>query len=295
MDRFDAMALLLAVVQEGSLSAAGRRMGIPLATVSRRIGELEDRLQARLLQRGSRRVSLTAAGEAYVGAARRILDQVEEAERAAAGEYAEVQGQLVITAPMVFGRLHLLPVVAAFLRGNPRVGVRLVLADRLLQMQEDQVDLALRIGQLPDSGLIATRLGAVRRVLCAAPDYLAERGEPPGLGALATHDVIVFATPGQADRWDFAGGKSVALTPRLAVNTAEAALDAAAEGLGITRVLSYQMEVAEREGRLRRVLTEWEPEPLPVHLLHDAQGQVPRKLRAFLEFAVPRLRARLAG
>jgi DNA-binding transcriptional LysR family regulator len=202
---------------------------------------------------------------------------------------------LVITAPVVFGRLHVLPVVAEFLRGNPRVSVRLVLADRLLQLQEDHVDLALRIGRLPDSGLMATRIGTVRRVLCAAPAYLAERGVPQGLGDLAAHEVIVFTTLGQADRWDFAGGQSVALTPRLAVNTAEAALDAAAEGLGITRVLSYQMEAAERQGRLRRVLTECEPEPLPVHLLHDAQGQVPRKLRAFLEFAVPRLRARLAG
>jgi DNA-binding transcriptional LysR family regulator len=287
-----------AVVQEGSLSAAGRRLGVPLATVSRRIAELEDRLQARLLQRGSRKVTLTAAGEAYLAAARRILDDLAEAERAASGEYSTVQGQLVVTAPVVFGRLHLLPVVTAFLRENPKVDVRLVLADRLLQLQEDHVDLALRIGRLPDSAMMATRIGEVRQVLCAAPAYLALRSEPQSLEDLARHDCIAFTALGLADRWDFAGAEgalSVALTPRLSVNTAEAALDAAAEGLGITRVLSYQMARAEGEGRLRRVLQNWEPAPVPVHLVHAAQGMVPRKLRAFLDFAVPRLRARLAG
>lgn len=295
MDRFDAMSLLLTVVQEGSLSAAGRRLGMPLATVSRRLGELEARLQARLLQRGSRRVTLTAAGEAYVASARRILDDLAEAERAASGEYAEVQGQLVITAPVVFGRLHLLPVVTAFLRDNLRVDVRLVLSDRRLQLQEDHVDLALRIGPLPDSSLVAQRIGEVRRVLCASPDYLARKGEPLHLHDLAAHDLVAFTTLGQPDRWDFGEGQSVAIFPRLSVNTAEAALDATVEGLGITRVLSYQMQAAEREGRLKRVLVAQEPAPFPVHLVHGARDLMPRKLRAFLDFAVPMLRARLSG
>lgn len=298
MDRFDAMTMLLAVVREGSMSAAGRRLGMPLATVSRRMAELEERLQARLLLRGSRRVTLTAAGEAYVAAARRILDDLAEAERAASGEYAAVQGQILITAPVVFGRLHLLPVVTEFLRGFPKVDVRLMLADRLLQMQEDHVDLALRIGHLPDSSLVATRIGHVRQVLCASPAYLSTRGQPGTLDDLAGHDSITFTALGNFDRWDFAtpeGTRSIALRPRLSVNTAEAALDAAAEGLGITRVLSYQMAAAERDGRLLRVLADHEPAPVPVQLLHQAQGILPRKLRAFLDFAVPLLRARLAG
>ncbi|MFO1201229.1 MAG: LysR family transcriptional regulator [Tabrizicola sp.] len=296
MDRFEAMAMFQTVAQAGSLSEAGRRLGIPLATVSRRMGDLEARLGARLLIRGSRKVTLTTAGETYLAAARRILDDLAEAERAASGEYAQVQGQLVITAPVVFGRLHLLPVVTAFLRENPDVDVQLTLADRLLHLQDDHVDLALRIGRLPDSALIATRIGEVRQVLCAAPSYLAARGEPRDLAALAQHDCIAFTALGQADRWDFPGAEEASLTlaPRLSVNTAEAALDAAADGLGITRVLSYQMERLEAEGRLRRILTRFEPPPVPIHLVHAAQGLVPRKLRAFLDFAVPRLRARLA-
>lgn len=297
MDRFDAMALFQTVAQAGSLSAAGRRLGIPLATVSRRMGELEARLGARLLVRGSRNITLTPAGEAYFVASRRILDDLTEAERAASGEYAQVQGQLVITAPVVFGRLHLLPVVTAFLRENPKVDVQLTLADRLLHFQDDHVDLALRIGRLPDSALLATRIGEVRQVLCASPAYLVEHGEPQDLEALARHDCIAFTALGQPDRWTFPGsaaGESLTLAPRLSVNTAEAALDAAAEGLGITRVLSYQMAQAEADGRLRRILTPFEPPPVPVQLVHSAQGLVARKLRAFIDFAVPRLRARLA-
>jgi DNA-binding transcriptional LysR family regulator len=178
LDRFEAMRLLVAVADQGSLSAAGRHLRLPLSTVSRRLSDLEAHLSARLVVRSNRRIALTEAGQAYVAASRRILDQVAEAERAAAGEYAAARGELVMTAPMVFGRLHVLPVVTAFLRAQPEVTVRLILADRVLHLHDDHVDLALRIGDLPDSSLIAVRVGAIRRVICASPAHLAEHGHP---------------------------------------------------------------------------------------------------------------------
>lgn len=296
MDRLEAMEVLLEVVAQGNLSAAGRRLGVPLTTVSRKIADLERHLGARLLQRSNRQATLTEAGLAYVEASRRILQQVAEAEAAASGAFAAVRGDLVITAPVVFGRLHVLPVVGAFLQEYPEIDIRLTLADRLLHLQEDHVDLALRIGALPDSSLKALRLGQVRRVVCASPAYLDRRGRPRGLEDLARHDCISFTGLGQPERWSFAlneGERAVRLRCRLAVNTAEAALDAAEAGLGLTRVLSYQ--VAPRGDRLETVLQAFEPAALPVSLLYDGQGAQPVKLRAFVDFAAPLLRARLAG
>ena len=178
MDRLEAMAVLLAVIDTGSLSAAGRRLGMPLTTVSRKIANLEARLGTRLLTRSSRRASPTEAGRAYAAACRRILEAVGEAERAAAGEYRAPRGSLAITAPIVFGRLHVLPVAAEFLETYPEIDLRMILADRVVDLLEDQVDVAVRIGELPDSRLVATRIGAIRRIVCAAPAYLAVRGTP---------------------------------------------------------------------------------------------------------------------
>ena len=297
MDRFAAMTLLLAVVEAGSLSGAGRALGIPLATASRRISDLEAHLGARLLVRSNRRIGLTEAGEGYVAACRRILDDLAAAERAAAGEYARPMGELVITAPIVFGRLHLLPLVGEFLRLYPQITVRLTLADRLLHLAEDHVDLALRIGNLPDSSLRAVRLGAIRRVVCASPAYLAERGRPETPQDLAGHDILAF-TGLEGDRWGFVTGdqeRLVHFAPRLTVNTAEAAIDAARAGLGLTRVLSYQIAEAERAGALVRVLEDHATPALPVHLVFSGQGALPLKLRAFLDHAAPRLRAVLSA
>lgn len=296
MDRFEAMSMLLAVVEAGSLSGAGRVQRVPLATVSRRISDLESHLGARLLVRTNRRIGLTDAGEAFVAASRRILDDLAEAERTATGEYASPMGDLVITAPIVFGRLHLLPVITEFLRLYPRIRVRLTLADRLLHLTEDHVDLALRIGKLPDSSLMAIRLGDIRRVVCASPAYLAERGSPGTPADLAAHNIVAFSGL-DGERWGFftdGRDQQVAIRPRLAVNTAEAAIDAARDGLGLTRVLSYQIAAAERAGELVRVLDDHAPPPVPVHLVYSAQGALPQKLRAFLDHATPRLRLALA-
>jgi len=297
MDRLEAMSILVAAVEAGSLSAAARRLGTPLATVSRKVAELEAYLQTRLLNRSSRQLTLTDAGRSYVAACRRILEDVGDAERTASGEYSAPRGEFVITAPIVFGRLHVLPAVIAFLRAYSDVDIRLALTDRVVNLLEEHVDLAIRIGELPDSSLVVTRVGSIRRVLCASPAYLAERGVPEDPADLTHYACVTFEGLTAADRWKFHIGKSEVSVPirsRLVVNTATAAIDAAAAGLGITQVLSYQVASAVRAGALTVVLTDFEPVPWPVSLLYLGGRLLPLKLRAFLDFAVPRLRAELA-
>ncbi|TIN06866.1 LysR family transcriptional regulator [Mesorhizobium sp.] len=296
MDRLEAMSLFVAAAEAGSLSAAGRRFGIPLATVSRKVSDLERHLKTRLLNRSTRQLTLTDTGHAYLAACRRILDEVGEAERTAAGEYSAPTGELIITAPVVFGRLHVLPVVTGFLAAYPDVTIRLMLADRITQLTEEHIDLAIRIGQLPDSSLVATRIGSIRRVVCASPAYLAEHGMPRTPKDLAAHDCVTFEGLTAPAAWTFATGKSdftVPIRARLRVNTAEAAIDAAIASIGLTRVLSYQITAAVRSGTLRTVLETFEPQPWPVSLVHAGQGLLPVKLRAFLDFAAPRLKKRL--
>jgi DNA-binding transcriptional LysR family regulator len=297
MDRLEAMSILLAVVDAGSLSAAARRLGTPLPTVSRKVAELEAHLQTRLLHRTTRQLSLTEAGAAYVAACRRILDDVGEAERIATGEYATPKGELAVTAPIVFGRLHIVPVVAEFLEQYPEIRIKLLLTDRVIHLMEEQVDVALRIGELPDSSLMASRLGTVRSVVCGSPAYLARCGVPARPEELAAHDCISFDVLESRRGWVFgedASTMSVPLISRLEVNTAEAAIAAATLGAGLVRVLSYQVADAVAHGALDVVLRNYEPAPLPVSLVHKGQAPLPRKLRAFFDFAAPRLRARIA-
>lgn len=296
MDRLEAMSLFVAAVEAGSLSAAARRFGIPLATVSRKVSDLERHLNTRLLNRSTRRLTPTDAGEAYLAACRRILDDVGEAERAAAGEYSAPTGELAITAPVVFGRLHVLPVITGFLAAYPDVDIRLTLGDRITQLVEDHFDLALRIGQLPDSSLVAIAVGSIRRVVCASPAYLAEHGTPAIPEDLNTHNCITFEGLSSAAPWSFTRGKmevTVQVRSRLQVNAAEAAIDSAIAGVGLTKVLSYQVDAAVRSGALRILLREFEPQPWPVSLVHAGHGLLPVKLRAFLDFAAPRLKERL--
>jgi len=295
MDRLDAMGVFLAVVDAGSLSAAGRRLAMPLATVSRKLAELEAHLGARLVNRSTRRLEITDAGRAYEQACRRILDDIDGAERAAAGEYDTPRGELAITAPIVFGRLHVLPVVNEFLRANAEVDVRLMLGDRIAHLLDEHVDVAARIGVLPDSRLNAMPLGTLRLVACASPAYLKAHGTPRTPADLEQHRCITFEAVFPSP-WRFADGTTFTpARPRVVVNTAEAAVDAAIAGIGVTRVLSYQADAALRGKQVRRLLREFEPEPVPVHLVWDGQQRVPSKLRTFLDFAAPRLRARLAA
>lgn len=296
MDRLESMTVLLAVMDAGSLSAAGRKLGMPLPTVSRKLSELETHLKARLLTRSTRRLTLTDTGRSYIAACRKILDDIHEAERAASGEYSEPRGELVVTAPVVFGRLHVLPILNEFLKVYPEVNVRLALGDRIVNLLEDHVDLALRIGTLLDSGLATTSLGTVRRVVCASPGYLAERGTPGDLRDLSAHQCVSFDLFAAANEWRFqmdGNDTIVPIHPRLIVSTAEAAIDAAIAGVGITCVLSYQVESALLAGQLTLLLRRFEPPPIPVSFLYAGQGRLPLKLRALLDFAAPRLRAQL--
>ncbi|XUM23027.1 LysR family transcriptional regulator [Bradyrhizobium oligotrophicum S58] len=296
MDRLDAMAVLLAAVDAGSLSKASRTLGLPLATVSRKVAELEAHLRATLLLRSAKGLELTPAGRSYVAAARAILEQVAEAERAAGGEYSEPRGDLVVTAPIMFGRIHALPVVTRFLAAYPDVAVDLVMTDRVAHFLDDQVDVALRIGQLPDSRLIATRLGSVRHVICASPDYLATHGRPTTPEDLAQHSVISFQSVSVPGAWPFGvDGAEIhaGFRARLGVNTIDAAIAAGLSAAGLVRALSYQVVDHVRSGRLQLVLEAFEPAPRPAHLVYDGQTRLPLKLRAFVDFAVPLLRQRL--
>ena len=297
MDRLESMLVLVTAVEGGSLSAAGRRLGTPLATVSRKVSELEAHLKTRLLNRSSRKLTLTDAGRTYVAACRRILEDVSEAERAASGEYSAPKGDLILAAPVVFGRLHVLPIAIDFLKAYADIDLRLVLADRVVNLLEERVDVAVRIGELPDSSLVATRVGLIRRVVCGSPAYFAAKGFPKRPADLGAHDCITFDGLASPEVWTFTKGKSegsVRIHSRLIVNTAEAAIDAATAGLGVTRVLAYQVANAIRADTLAIALAEFEPAPWPVSLVYTGQRLVPLKVRAFLDFAAPRLRERLA-
>ena len=295
MNRLDSMSILIAVVDAGSLSAAARVLDMPLATVSRKLAELETHLKTRLLHRSTRQLSLTEAGISYVAACRRILEEIGEAERAATGEYASPKGELLVTAPVAFGRLHVVPVVAEFLAQYPEISVNLMLTDRVVHLMDEHADAAIRIGDLPDSMLMATRVGTVRRVICASPGYLEAHGVPTRPQDLAGHACITFDVLASMRAWVFGSGKaelSVPVQSRLTVNTAEAAIAAATLGVGLIRALSYQVADAVREQALRVVLEAFESAPLPVSLVHTGQAPLPLKLRAFLDFVTPRLRAR---
>jgi DNA-binding transcriptional LysR family regulator len=298
MDRLEAMQLFVATVETGSFSGTSRKLGIPLPTVSRKVSELEDHLKSRLLVRTTRKLSLTDAGAAYLAASKRILDEINAAETLASGEYTAPRGELILTAPIAFGRFHVLGIVNDFLKAYPEINVRMSLSDRPVNPSEDNTDMAVRIGALPDSSMIATRVGSVRRVVVGSPEYFAKHGMPKRLSDLVDLTCVTYAALHGNSSWVFPGkGRSASLPVRpicrLNINTAESAIDAAIAGIGVTHVISYQVARAVAEGKLQVVLREFEPEPMPVHLIHAAQGRLPLKMRSFLEFAAPRLRKSL--
>jgi DNA-binding transcriptional LysR family regulator len=296
LDRFEAMSMLLAVVDQGSFSAAGRALRVPVATLSRKVSELESRIGGKLLIRTTRRLALTDAGAAYVASTRRILEQLEEAEREAAGEFVAPKGELVLSAPIFFGRLHLLPVVADFLERFPEISVRLLLADHNLDLVGDRIDMAVRIGELPDSDMVATRIGSMRTVVCASPALVEKQGVPTSPKDLLQFPCVAMDAPQPRPGWRFgASGTLVPVKPRLSVSTAEAAMEAAINGVGVTRLLYYQVAEAVQDGRLVILLEAFEPSLAPVHLLHAARGQMPLKMRRFLDFAAPNLRQMLGA
>jgi DNA-binding transcriptional LysR family regulator len=293
MDRLEAMTLLIAVAEAGSISAASRKLRTPLATVSRKIAELESHLNAQLLLRSTRRLALTEAGRTFVAASRRILADLEDAERDAGSETTRLKGELVLSAPIALGRLYLLPVIAGFLDEHPDINARMMLSDRRVNMIEDHIDVGLRVGELNEFSLVAKKVGTVRRVVCASPSYLARRGTPSTPEDLKDHDCITFENTLSAQSWAFRVGKvdkSFAVHSRLVVSTAEAATDAAVLGLGLTRMLDYQVDRQRRAGSLKLVLEAFRSPPKSVHLIYEGGRHLPLKIRTFLDFAAPRLK-----
>jgi DNA-binding transcriptional LysR family regulator len=296
MDRLEAMSVIIAVTETGSISAASRRLKSPVATVSRKVAELESRLKAQLFQRSSRRMTLTDAGRSYIDACKRIIEQVDDAEREVSGEYRIPRGELAVTTPWGLGHTHLLPLAVEFLEAYPDISLRLMLTDRVVNTTEENIDIAIRVGALPDSNMIATRIGSIRIVVCASPSYLKTRGEPKQLSDLEKHGCITIDDHAIPSAWKFVRGSRATVAPvssRLCVNTSEAAVLAAIEGAGLARVMSYKMDAAKRAGKLTIVLEEFEPEPLPVHIIYTPRKPVPLKLRAFLNWMTPRLKTRL--
>jgi DNA-binding transcriptional LysR family regulator len=294
MDRIESLAAFVEVAELASFAEAARRLNRSPPAVTRAVADLEARLGVRLLTRTTRAVAVTEAGQLFLAGAKRVLADLDDIEQAAAGRGHAAVGELRVTAPIVFGRLHLLPLVTEFLRRYPSVSVRLFLTDRPTDMVEEGLDVALRIGALTDLSAIATRVGSVRRIVVAAPSYLATRRAPEIPDDLASHDIISYEGVFDSVRWTFRTGsdhRNVAATPRLIVNTAEAAIDAAVSGLGVTRVLSYQAQSGIANGSLLPLLRDFQGEPLPVHVLYPAGLHPAPKLRAFLDFAVPGLRA----
>jgi len=297
MDRLDAMSTFLAVAEDGSLSAASRRLRTPLATVSRKISDLESHLRTKLFSRSSRKLVLTDAGSSYLAACKLILADVSEAERAASGEYAAPKGELTVTTPIGLGSIILIPILVDFLKAYPDIRVRLVPTDVALSLFQENIDVGVRIGVLPDSSLIAIRVGTTQRVVCASPAYLEAHGVPRIPEDLIEHDCINYAGFGQADTWTFVkGGINVAVPvkTRLFVGSAEAAYAAARAGIGVTKALAYQLKVGAEAGALTTVLEEFQAASMPVNLVFTANRFLPIKVRAFLDFVGPRLKRAFA-
>jgi DNA-binding transcriptional LysR family regulator len=286
MDRIGAMQAFVAVADLRGFAPAARKLGLSPSGVTRLIAALEDRLGARLLQRTTRSVTLTDVGTRYLERARRIVADVEEAEGSAQDERSRPSGRLVVSAPVGFGRLHVSPVMSAYLKRYPEVSAELRLADRTVNLVEDGVDLAVRIGHLADSSLVARHVGEMRRIVVASNEYLKQRGEPNTPGAIASHETIQFGAMTTSPDWRFVeGGREmrVACTPRFATNSADAAIQYAEQGGGLTRVLAYQAAEAIKGGRLRVVLAKFEQPPLPIHIVYPTSRLLSAKVRTFID------------
>ena len=292
MDRFQEMQVFLAVVEEQGFAAAARRLNMSPPSVTRAVAALEERIGTLLLNRTTRSVYITEAGQRYAEDCRRILAELEEAEESAAGSHAMPRGQLTLTAPVLFGELFVTPLMVDFLELHPAVQIRALLVDRVVSMVDEGIDVAVRIGNLPDSGLNAVRVGEVRRVICASPAFLDAHGRPTHPEQLQQMQVVASASSPLLSDWQFEDNGSplsVRLQPRLVVTANQAAINAAALGWGLTRVLSYQVASKVASGELEIVLQDFEQPPLPVHVVYQGGRKVAAKVRAFVDFCEQRL------
>lgn len=298
MDRLQAMAMLIKVVEVGSFSAASKALDVPLPTLSRKISDLENQLGVRLLHRTTRKLSLTSSGIGYVNACKRIVEQVEEAELDVKGEYSEPKGNLVITAPVMFGRRYVLPIVNDFLSLHSNINIQLELSDGNINLYDNEVDIAIRIGTLPDSSMIATSVGALRLITCANERVLNRDTNLSSPNDLVNFPCVSLKFSNSTLQWNYLQPDTklnfnVNIYPRLIITDSESVVRAAISGIGVTQQLHYQVKDAIDSGDLKIVLQEFEPDAIPVHLMHKSRRYMPQKMRSFLDFASPRLKSKL--
>lgn len=290
MDRWLAMRIFVQVAETASFAKAARQMQLSAPVVTRTVAALEDLIGARLFVRTTRTVKATEAGLRYLDDCRRILAEIAEAEAAAAGHYAKPSGTLAITASVMFGQMYVLPIVTEYLDANPGMRARTFFVDRPVNIVDEGMDVAIRIGHLPDSGFTAIQVGSVRRVICGSPEYLSRQGAPLTPSDLKQHRIAIPTSAWASPEWRFADGQRVLIDATLQTNTNEAAIATARQGWGLTRVLLYQIGPDLMEGKLQLVLSEFEEPPLPIHVLYPEGRQSPAKVRAFIDLAVKRLR-----
>jgi DNA-binding transcriptional LysR family regulator len=297
MDRFHLMSVFVAVAEEASFAAAARRLSMSPPAVTRAVAFLEERLGVRLLTRTTRLVRPTDAGVRYLEDARRILLDADEADEAAAGINATPRGHLAVTAPVMFGKIYVMPVITAYQLAFNETSVSALFVDRVVNLTEEGLDVGIRIGALPDSSLRAIRVGLVRRVVCASPAYLKKFGSPKSPVDLAGHRIIAATSVSAGSEWTFATGKEkigVKLKPQILVNTNDGALQAAKDGFGLTRLISYQVANELTAGTIKTVLTEYEEASLPIHVIHREGRHRSAKVRSFVDLAVETFRSNKA-
>jgi DNA-binding transcriptional LysR family regulator len=290
MDRLQAMRIFVRVGETGSFSETARHMNMSAPAVTRSVAALEEVLGTRLFVRTTRRVKLTEAGNRYLGDCRRILADILEAEASAAGSYATPTGTLAVTASLLFGQMHVLPIMTEYLDAYPAMAGRTLFVDRPVNLVEEGIDVAVRIGHLPDSGFTAIKVGTVRRVVCGSPAYFERHGVPITPADLRQHRIAISTSAWASPEWRFADDQRVTIDPLLKCNTNEAVIATAVSGWGLTRVLNYQIGPALVAGNLQIVLADYEEPPLPIHVMHPEGRYAPAKVRAFVDMAVPLLR-----
>jgi DNA-binding transcriptional LysR family regulator len=290
MDRFQLMNVFVAVAEEEGFAAGARRLRMSPPAVTRAVAALEERLKVKLLHRTTRCVRTTDVGQRYLDDARRILAEADAADEATAGIDAAPRGRLAVTAPVLFGRMFVMPLIVEYLNRYPETAVSAVFLDRIVNLLEEGLDVGVRIGELPDSSMQATAVGSVRLVLCASKEYLRQHRSPRAPEDLLEHSIIASSAGSASVRWLF-GGRALHIVPRLTVTTNDAAVEAALRGFGITRLLSYQVAVHLKSGELKTVLDEHEPPPRPVHIVHREGRHASAKVRAFVDLITEKLRA----
>jgi DNA-binding transcriptional LysR family regulator len=293
MDRFNALQTFIAIAEQGSFAGAARSLGQSPPAVTRAISALEELLGTRLFLRTTRSVRLTESGERFLIDGKRILSDLAEAEQAAIGTHSEPRGNLKVTAPVLFGRLYVTPILGDYLENFSEVTAETIFVDRVVNLMDEGLDVAIRIGELPDSGLTAIRAGKVRRIVVASPRYLTEFGRPKNPNDLTGHQIIAATATGNVTTWQFVEDKcplSIAVSPRLKMNTNDAAIEMISRGHGISRLLSYQVAPLIKQGILEPVLEPYEPPPLPIHVVHQEGRLVSSRVRSFVDFMVERLR-----